>query len=199
MTPTECARPACDRKPIRGARGYCRKHAYAEGALTPFVDAAPTRRIFHQAQQDGHSIATISRATGVSHGTVSRVLNGESKRVRQITEDRAHRFIGHTNLTPCWPLTRRVRSLLAAGHSMAQIARGCGVARETISHIVHAEHKNVRWRVGEAVRAYWEQHCADPVGAPHPLAVKHGWNVPMIWDDIDDPDEERRRRRRWSA
>lgn len=199
MTTTKCARPACDRTPINGARGYCRKHAYVEGTLTPFVDAAPTRRIFHQAQQDGHSIETISKATGVSYGSVFRILNRKSSRVRKITEDRARRFSGNPNRMESWPLTRRVRSLLAAGHDMTRISTECGVSRETISHIVHGEYPTVLWRVGEAVLAYWSEHEADPVGRPHPLAIEHGWNVPLAWDDIDDPDEERRGRRKWSA
>jgi transcriptional regulator with XRE-family HTH domain len=86
---------------------------------------------------------------------------------------------------------RRLRALVAIGHTQASIADALGVYRSVITHITAGDHAQVtvatarnianlytqwRWRPGTSVRA--RNHAA-----------KRGWASPLAWDDIDNPAE----------
>ena len=198
----KCARPSCPNRATHGAKGYCDKHAYALGTLTPFVDATDTIHRLRWLLHDGHSYRSIARASGVQATTIYRLMTGQLHRVRQITADRIASLEGTPNRVPAWPLIRRVQSLIAAGMSQADISRATGLSKSEVCVLVHEKRKRVSHHTDAAIRELYAAREHQPVGTPGRMARERGWQPPLAWDDIDDPHEHPHRKhtsRRTSA
>ena len=190
----KCARTACQNRATHGAKGYCGKHAYAKGALTPFVDATDTINRLRWLLHDGHSYRSIARASGVQATTIYRLMTGQLHRVRQITADRIASLEGTPNLVPAWPLIRRVQSLLATGMSQADICRATGLSASLICNLTHGKGERISRHTDAAIRQLYAAREHQPVGTPDRMARERGWQPPLAWDNIDDPHEHPHRK-----
>ncbi|MEY8565169.1 hypothetical protein AALF15_01175 [Corynebacteriaceae bacterium 7-707] len=90
---------------------------------------------------------------------------------------------------PAWPYVRRVRALRAAGHDLATIADGLGISLCAVSHMSAAKYQQVTIDTAERISAGYETMSALPAGRITTRILAYGWAPPMLWDDIDDPDE----------
>ena len=195
--PRKCRRPNCDRLVQHGAHhGYCRRHARVMSIGDNYVPSGPTLAHLHHLLDGGWSCAAIARASGVSVDTIYDMRDNPRPTVRESTA----RGILATHLTDtastgdewvhAWPVQRRARSLQAAGWSQAEIARLTGITPTTISKVT-VGCRYVTRRTADVINKAWQDLAPEPVaGPPTATAKKHGWPVPMWWDDIDDPDEQ---------
>jgi Bacterial regulatory proteins, lacI family len=203
-------------------RDYCRSRArqIAYGRWRPWADAAPVREHLSTLRASGASCQTIARAAGVSPMTVHRLLDmrsasrsGAAERVRAAT---AERMFAVTTVTVTGVASRRystgtrrrLRALIAVGHSGASLARWAGLSPLCVAGIVRGHTATVTPATYAAVcglyRQLWDQPPAERTPAErHAARVArrraegHGWPPPMGLDDnrIDDP--AYRPRTRW--
>lgn len=170
---------------------YCDKHAIAYGVRQPMVSTAFARMVIRELQAAGWSQRLIAKEAGVAENTVWQATRRDVMRTQS-----ARKIIALRGREPesrrvaVWPYKRMLRSLQAAGHTGRQLAEGTGIPASTISYIVNAKGDLIARGQAAAIRAYWREHCTDPVGAPTATAKRHQWPVPMWWDNIDDPREK---------
>jgi DNA-binding CsgD family transcriptional regulator len=87
---------------------------------------------------------------------------------------------------------RRLRALVAIGHSQTALATRLGVTPPTISVLIHPRHDRVSiqtyWSVAKLYSELWTQPVEGPEGERSRNKAKaNNWVSPLAWDDIDDP------------
>lgn len=90
---------------------------------------------------------------------------------------------------------RRLRALVAIGHSQTELAKRLGVFPTHVSLLIHGKQSCVTPATYSAVMALFTGLWAHPVQSPagarsRAIAKAHGWVGPLAWDDIDDPTEK---------
>lgn len=86
---------------------------------------------------------------------------------------------------------RRLRALMAIGHSEGDLAAALGWTRRAVSGLVSGEHDLTRASKAQAVSNLYERLCttAGDSRRARSWAQRRGWAPPLAWDDIDDPTE----------
>ncbi|MCJ7859244.1 hypothetical protein [Corynebacterium kalidii] len=192
---TTCTRPRCDRK-VKSGHAYCHRHLYSEGIFKPRVPVGPIRDHLQRCVEQGATLNTIARAVGVPPVTVYQAAGSYTDYRDQvgIAHDVAVKLMRATpdmaGHVPAWPYVRRVRALRAAGHDLATIADGLGISLCAVSHMSAAKYQQVTIATAEKIRAGYETMSAWPAGSITTRILAYGWAPPMLWDDIDDPDED---------
>ncbi len=126
-------------KAARSAYNHKRRQAMArdDQAWVPYVSAEPARRHLAALADAGVGLKTVARLSGVSHGSLSKIVYGEplkgrppSRRIRpetlrSILAVSASQAGGgqRVDAAPTWKL---VEELVAAGYSRAFLARALG-------------------------------------------------------------------------
>lgn len=188
-----CARPGCDNTAKYAVTGLCETHylhLHRIGMIRnqPTDKVPPPTRHIERLMGYGYTRAAIARAAGVDPGTVTRALAGET-----ITR-RTHDALLATNINdapmhPAWRVTRRIRALAAAGHTLERISAHTGVEISVITKLAHAQRNTVTRRVFRSVNAYYREHADDVPRPPSTRIKKYGWAVPWEWDNIDGPED----------
>ena len=177
-----------------------RQKAY--GRWQPYVDAGPAREHVLALREAGMGPVTIARLSGVPHGALAKLVYGDrtrglapSKRIRPETEAkilavqaRLEYLAGGAKWPPLGTL-RRVQALAAIGWSVAEQARRLGMPRLRLDRLDQREY--VQARTARAVDALFRELCMTPGPSKRArlAAERQGWQSPLAWDDIDDPDE----------
>ena len=159
----------------------------------PMAPPGPVREHISALLASGWTQGDIARAAGVGEATITRLMNRETRAVRPSTGRKITRVDGcsprRDDSRPGWPSTRRIRSLRAAGFTITELVDGIGVSRATIGNLT-AGRDTISPRVADRVAEFWDAHWADPVRPATIGTERHGWPTPMMWANIDDPDEE---------
>lgn len=87
---------------------------------------------------------------------------------------------------------RRIRALMAAGWSQAQIGEAVGLPASMISHLSRTD--RLMQATADRVAEVYDKLSADipprTRGGTYArnMAMKRGWAPPLAWDNIDDPE-----------
>jgi hypothetical protein len=86
---------------------------------------------------------------------------------------------------------RRLRALMAIGHSEGDLASALGWTRRAVGGLVAGEHDLTRAAKAAAVSELYERLCgtAGDSQRSRSWAQRRGWAPPLAWNDIDDPAE----------
>jgi hypothetical protein len=203
---------SCKCEPCRKAgREYMsrRYRLIAYGRWQPYVDAAPVRAHIRMLCTYGIGIPQTRQLSGVSNGSISRLLygrgeRGPSRRVRTQTADRILAIkpsldaAAPSALVDGTGTQRRLQALVAVGWPQKELARRLGLDRNTVNDQVNLT-TPAYGSTARAVRdLYDELWNVDPlqtgvgkrwVFEAKALAKARGWVPPGAWDDdyIDSP------------
>lgn len=94
---------------------------------------------------------------------------------------------------------RRMQAMVALGHSLSSLARRLNVSPDQTWKWAHAETVVTRRTAAKVGRLY-DKLCMTPpptttraerhaAAYARTVAKKNGWLPPLVWQDIDDPDE----------
>lgn len=193
-------------------RDYVRWRArqIAYGRWEPWADAAPVREHVRLLRRGGTSYQAIGDAAGVSPMTVHYLMNGCRSRTRplptRISSALAQRLlavppaaVNGATLNACGS-RRRLRALVALGHSAASLAADLGMSAPRVRRLVSGQTQSISLPVHNKVcdlyRRRWDQLPPERTGRERSIAnaargrARTGnWLPPMALDDdrIDDP------------
>lgn len=187
-----------------------RDRLIAYGRWQPYVDAGPVRDHVRLLMSAGIGRRAIMRASGVSHGALTKLLYGTADRApsRQVRPDTAERLL---RLTPSLDLVadgipidatgtrRRLQALVAIGWPKATLATRLGRTPSNFHTLLTKP--RVTARTARTTRALYDalwniqpdQHghaSRQAATRARNHARRNGWPPPMAWDDdsIDNPD-----------
>lgn len=203
----------CDR--CRQAnRDYERERA---ARITPsYVSAGPAREHIQMLAEHGVGLKQVARLSGVSHGTLSKLVYGmpdrpPSRRVRPSTAARILAVMPSQatdgTKVPAGPTWRLLDEMIAAGVPKSRIAEALGqkgpqlqVGRVTVTarnaRAVRDLHR--RWRAGEVEFARRDRWGASTVVVPPP-ARRGGADVSDLLVELAEIVEERNEQAEWRA
>ncbi|WP_328313132.1 hypothetical protein OG432_24635 [Streptomyces sp. NBC_00442] len=143
----------------------------------------------------GMSQTLIARHADLAQGTISYLLSGRSKTCRRdqalrLLAVRPNSFDGISD-RPATGTTRRLRALIALGHTRQAIAAESGLHIATLSFLLNGHWTVVDGRTADAVTLAYKSLGNRP-GDCEPnrrRAARLSWGPPAAWDDdtIDDP------------
>ena len=184
-----------------------RRAAYG---IESHVDAEPVRQHVATLRASGVGIKTISAQTGISTGTLcklvygirradgtmrppsSRILKGTAERLLAVTPQMA----ADGARVPAVGARRRVEALMTLGWSRPQIAERADVDVQSIRRLDEAV--VIEARTARAIAAVYERlwstlpsernrYEASAVARTRNAAARAGYASPLAWDDIDNP------------
>lgn len=129
------------------------------------------------------------------HGTPARYQAGcraaccrRAKKADRIERERLIAS-GHEFQVPCDRSRRKVRALMALGHSPTRVAERMGITQQAISRILARDtiRATTAERIDRAYDALEMQIPADTIYTRRTkgIAAKAGWLPPLAYDDID--------------
>jgi len=179
-------------------RWRVRQHAYGRFE-SQYVDASKARTHITQLREVGVSWRQMELLTGVnrkqlttiyrgadisSHRTVTRILSTPipaGKHVAAADYDRV----------PSIGATRRLQAMVANGWTQTYIAQRLGMTVHNLGVVVHGHQAAVSAQRDRDIRALFNELEVrkGPSTRARNLGVKHGWALPLEWDEeaIDDP------------
>lgn len=184
-----------------------RARAIAYGRWEPaFVDAGPSRDHLRKLAAE-HRIAArqAARIAGLTDGTVLRITNGTTRRVRRETE--AAILAVRPRLEQLAPLAlvdatgtrRRLQALAATGRPLKRIAKHLGCAPSELRLWMRQERVTAATalKVGAVYEELWDKPympATEYERAARERALEYArrqmhWAPPAAWDCIDDPRE----------
>lgn len=147
----------------------------------------------------GMSRRTIASAAGYKDGTgLNVILNREKIRLtteKKILAVKTHAGRTHKGWVPAIGATRRMQALAWMGWPMKTVVEKIGINPDTASDLRNGKTRNITEALYELVAAFYDEHHMTHGGdrRSHLHAVRKGWQPPLAWDDIDNPDEEPKR------
>jgi hypothetical protein len=161
------------------------------------VPAGPAVQHVRDLIDNGAEQQLVAAAASCDRWTIFDLYAGNLTRIRRTTEVRvlAVRLadvLGRRRAVPACGATRRVRALMAMGHSTATIATASGVSECFLRKLARGDLATVRaetaGRVSSAYRPLVGTAGSSTVAQAR--ARREGWAGPLHWDDaaIDDPD-----------
>jgi hypothetical protein len=182
-----CECTACPKCRAREeARRRYRLVAY--GQWEPRGDVEQVRAHLELCRDNQLGLARISKTTGISTSTLSRIRRGVSKYVTKTVSDTILAVDPDTTvrINPVGT-ARRIRALVAIGWSTYAIAERLGCTQNRVWELIQ-ERSWVAPATHDKVRALFAELCMTP--GPSPIsksrAAAKGWPVPLAWDDIDN-------------
>jgi DNA-binding CsgD family transcriptional regulator len=139
------------------------------------ADPEPVREHVRQLRSSGASYQVIGEAAGVSAMTVHALISGTG-RVSAHTADALMRLTPSRLDPPRVPAmgtARRIRALVAMGHSQARISRALGCHPDTVNHLARGTVATVRADLHadteQLYSAWWDKR--PPERTPHERAA----------------------------
>ncbi|MFB8001541.1 helix-turn-helix domain-containing protein [Nocardia sp. NPDC056000] len=187
-----------------------RRRQIAYGRWNPRVPADAVRAHVEAMSAAGVNANQLAKLSGVSQPALSQIMAaGPDKKVAAWVEaavlavsvpERAAEVTTDTALVPILGARRRFQALVASGYPAAQLARELGTARgnRTIRSLM-GQRADRDGRVTQeiaaererAVKALFDrlQLVPGPSAQARALGKRHGWPLPIEWDEhaIDDP------------
>lgn len=188
-------------------RDRAKRHAY--GQFDTFTDAQPVRVHVLGLMMQGVGLKTISRTSGVSTGTLGKLIYGhprpdDTRRfTRRVLRETAEKLLAVTEdaLAPSRNIpvpigaSRRVQALIACGWSVQLLAARSGVDRQRLDAVVKGGRDTTVRTVTDVTAMFEELWDVPPPEVTHHeriaaarsrrRAAAAGWPVPLAWDDID--------------
>lgn len=189
-----------------------RRRKYYGTAKNHLVDATPVRKHLAKLSKMGWGVRAVSRETGVSVSSLTRLTYGEvrsdEKIVRAVTAEKIlafnppfarTRFQGtSTETVNAIGSQRRLQALVTLGFSLNALADYAGYGRSYFKAVLAADRISLNTAnvVTEVYERLWNKKPIPETGAQRQsvtnakrIAAKNGWVPPMAWDDdlIDDP------------
>jgi len=147
----------------------------------------------------GWTQAQIERATGVTHRTLGSIIRAD---FLTVGTDNARRILAlpvgpppdDTQDVDATGTIRRLRALIAIGHTYVSLAPHIGIHKDPLGRIARGERPQVRSATAEATTKAYRQLSRTPGTSTKSrlLASKNGWHGPLAWDEftIDNPNAE---------
>lgn len=209
----KCGCDACRAAHTRHVKEH--RLARMEGRRLRTVDAEPVRRHLSALRDAGMTWSRVEELSGISRVTLRNLVNGKPGTDGQpVPNVRVSHRVARNVLNVPIPRSgdvlvgvvnaagtrRRLRALLAAGHTVPTVAATSGCHRSTLDRVLHGAervHATTRARVA---RAYDILCASTPATATRwdrmavtrarQRAQQGGWQPPAMWDEsiIDDPD-----------
>jgi DNA-binding XRE family transcriptional regulator len=197
----KCKRPTCTRREQNG--GYCKLHYPLEmaaiGRPIGRVSAAATRVHLERLRSIGVGVPRVSELTGLTTFTLWRILSSRRPNVFASTEatvlavplDGMSIGAGGAHVHGL-ATQRRIRALLAQGHTTQELADEAGTSRETIQKIGSGLRPGCTYATARRVAEAFDRLETTPgtSGIGRRRAQAKGWSPPLAWDEdtIEDPD-----------
>ncbi|MFE5628442.1 hypothetical protein [Streptomyces sp. NPDC056543] len=191
--------PRCHCKPCRTTeRRYSKRRSYLTKIGKPIlVDATPTREHLANLRAAGDAFTGISAQYGIPRRTLNQIFGGQWKRVHAETASRILAIPPGTatnnyRSVPAVGAVRRIRALIAAGHTMNAVAAAMGLQHSTASLLLNGRQDTIRHELNERVKSGYVALASSSGNAVRSLlrAQREGWRDPLWWEDmghIDDP------------
>lgn len=189
-----CSCPPCA---TERSRYRARRDLLAATGRSLTVDAAPAAAHVQQLLGSGGGWNQLHAVSGLSLSTLSDLFRGRREKILRRTAQtvlkiRLDDILPGPLTVPALGTVRRLRALMAIGHSPEAIAEAAGCSVNCFTDIVYGHSADsVRPRTARLVAEAYEHLSARP-GA-HSLsrrrAAERNWAPPLAWDDIDDPNE----------
>lgn len=187
-------RPPCRCEPCRTTRNRVKKQQRLNRhrGIPPLVDAAPAAKRLQELHETS-GWEDIARAARTSGAHIRQIANGRLAQISPKTQAKimaiqpaatGGQYIDSTGTV------RRVRALIAVGHTLIDIAEAANVAIarvQTLAAGYPSLRRTVAERIANAYRALSETPGANTRAKNRARA--NGWAPPAAWDDdtIDDP------------
>lgn len=191
----ECIRPSCTRiRDIGDRTGYCPPHSSRYRVPDPTVPEV--QEYIERLIAAGASAESIAKAAKISYTTVRELRSaapdsGYGMFVKwSIVGVDPEEAIWHV---PRWRVSRRLRSLVAAGVQIQEIDAFTGFDPSTTrSFLSEPRSGHVSIEMAQPVFDLWDMMEGQPV-RPYGRSIRlwmreRQWPVPAAWDDIDAPD-----------
>lgn len=185
-----CRRPECSQAHYRYVSKY--KLDRARG-FTRRTNAAPVHRRLKQLLDTGWTCTEIARATGHAPNTIAALAETDHPTT---TRNNVATSILRLGNTPSRQLIvngtgsmRRVRALVALGHSQHTIALATGLSDDVISLIARGQRPRVHATTARRITLAYRpmSRSRGTSDTARALAKDRGWHGPLAWDVIDDP------------
>lgn len=183
-----------------------RQHAY--GRFDPeFIDATETQEHLQKLRDAGTSWRRIAELSGTSRSqlmrlrTATKIGRGTAERILAVEVAAAkHLVAADHDRVPAIGASRRVQSLIAAGWTQTYIAQRLGMTVGNLHPTTYMTRDFVSVRRDRDIRDLFNELQMQPGTSirSRRLAAKHGWALPLEWDEesIDDPAAQPHRVRR---
>lgn len=187
-----CRQPACKQADYAYMARLRLDHHRGQYRRT---DATQTRHHIERLIAAGWTQAQIARTAGLYHRIIGAVQAGQhtvandtARAILNIPIGPAPRDAQDVDATGT---VRRVRSLVAIGWPLAQLAPRFGLYVSALGRIANGRLEHVRATTADTIAREY-RHLARTPGPSQLVrarAVRRGWNGPAAWDEqtIDDP------------
>lgn len=162
------------------------------------VDAAPVRVHIEALAMAGASYRAIADRAGLSVQAVTHIRDGQrttgratARAILGVTYESLFQRTGHEDFVPNVGARRRIKALLALGHSADTIAASVGRPRSWVYNTLHGPgqwHSRDRYETAKAAYAALSM-TPGASAVTRSRAVASGYHPPLAWDDedLDDP------------
>lgn len=187
VTPCHCQR-------CRDAYNRYRKRRELYGPYS-FDPAPVAEHIRHLLGNETTTLVSIARAAGVHHTVLHKILTGQRKTVFAETRARILAVTAapddHAKVDATGSI-RRLRALIAAGHSVAVLRENSGVNKQTLTALITGAQPRVTLGIARNIANMYERlsMAVGDSALSRGRAAREGWPPPLAWTDIDDPDEQ---------
>lgn len=190
--------PRCPCQPCRRAeyRYDVRRRHLAATNRKLTVDPTPAADHLRQLRADGMPIIAITKAAKISRSTVRQLLAGRPAPIRRTTANAILAIPARSataRTVPSIGSTRRLRALVAIGHTGARIRQATGLNHTTVWQLAAGRNPVVLASTADAISRAYRLLVASPGTSVRERnrAARNGWVGPLQWgSDIDDPDAE---------
>lgn len=188
----------CSCRPCRVAENrYNKRRRYLTATGQSLsMNAAPVTQHLRQLFGSGAGWEQTSTAAECSKSTLSKLLHGRQSLVRRALGERILSIeladVTHTRISvPATGSIRKVRALMAIGHSCALIRQESGLDRTVVCLLVNGHTESIYAATAEKVSTAYRllsERQGTSVRNRNRAAREH-WAPPAAWDDdkIDDP------------
>lgn len=158
------------------------------------VDAAPATEHIQMLLAAGTGWAQIAAATGMSTSSVYTLAVGTQKRIRRARFDQVMALRPNPSpktSTGSLGTVRRVRALIAAGHSVTAIAATAVLDIGMVSDLAAGKLGSVRHETAAKISGAYDRLSSTQGTSVRSInrGRREGWPTPIEWaGDIDDPD-----------
>lgn len=187
----------CACRPCRDATNRYAKRLRVDRELgrARRVDAAPIAERLRLLRAAGCSWRYLATTTGCSESQLSAISRDRHRTVLAATAAAVlavRPTPTPTGRVPAIGAARRLRALLAIGHTVAAIVDATGLDQTTISPLASGRQASVRPETAARIVAAYGRLSASvgPSDLNRARAARQGWAPPHAWVDepIDDPD-----------
>lgn len=192
--------PRCHCQPCRRAeRAYDKRRRYLKATgRTLLVPAAPIADHLDALFAAGAGWVQLADLSEVSQSSLSKIRNRQQTRIRRSVADRILSIkpgqgIPARRTVSAVGAVRRVRALMAVGHTLVSIRTAAHLDHTVMHGLVNGHLTTIWGSTHSSLAEAYRTLATRPGGNVRACrrAEREGWHDPLWWDDIghiDDPD-----------